>query len=185
MKLIILAITLLTSVTFAVGKTVKCDDKENIYKTCGDQKAPFAAAVEKAKRENKIIMITFGADWCPWCRSLHAVLSGSEFKKLLAKEKIGDKSLAAQITFANIGVSHRVGDDREAVLSGREIFAQIALDTKSGEQKIDGMPYLVFYDPAKGKAVFRESGNLEKGDDTVNHDPVKIIAAIKESLAKM
>jgi thiol-disulfide isomerase/thioredoxin len=169
----------------AESKTAKCDDKANIYKTCSDQKAPFAAAVAKAKKENKIMVITFGADWCPWCRSLHSVMTGKEFQDALASEKAKDKTLASQLMFANVGVSHKIGDTRESVPNGHEIFAQIATDTKSGEQKINGMPYLVFYNPASGKAVFRDSGNLEKAGDGVGHDPGKIVAAIKEAVGKL
>ena len=32
-------------------------------------------AVTRATREDKRILLLFGANWCPWCRRLHAALS--------------------------------------------------------------------------------------------------------------
>ena len=32
-------------------------------------------AVVQATRENKRILLLFGANWCPWCRRLHAALT--------------------------------------------------------------------------------------------------------------
>lgn len=35
----------------------------------------IAKAVAQAKREDKRILLLFGANWCPWCRRLHAALT--------------------------------------------------------------------------------------------------------------
>jgi thiol:disulfide interchange protein len=44
-----------------------------------DAKAPaeklVADAVAQAKREDKKVLLFFGANWCPWCRRLHAALT--------------------------------------------------------------------------------------------------------------
>ncbi len=48
--------------------------KPLIYKVCADQMALFTEAVEKAKTENKLLMVKVGATWCPWCHSLHKMV---------------------------------------------------------------------------------------------------------------
>ncbi len=35
----------------------------------------LADAISQAKREDKRILLLFGANWCPWCRQLHRALS--------------------------------------------------------------------------------------------------------------
>lgn len=44
-----------------------------------DAKAPagklVADAVAQAKREDKKVLLLFGANWCPWCRRLHTALT--------------------------------------------------------------------------------------------------------------
>jgi thioredoxin-related protein len=33
-------------------------------------------ATTQAQREHKRVLLLFGANWCPWCRRLHAALTG-------------------------------------------------------------------------------------------------------------
>ena len=35
----------------------------------------IADAVTQASREDKRVLLLFGANWCPWCRRLHAALT--------------------------------------------------------------------------------------------------------------
>ena len=42
-----------------------------IYDPAADAKAELAAAVVKAKAENKQVLIQVGGNWCPWCIRLH------------------------------------------------------------------------------------------------------------------
>lgn len=161
-----------------------CSDKNKIYKTCSDQRAIFDEAVARAKRENKILFITFGADWCPWCQSLNRTFESPEFQKELAKKRGKRPPLKDRLIFAKIGVSHVVAGRKDRITGSYEIFDQIARDTASGEQKINGIPYLVFYNPNKQEAVFRDSGNLEKKGGKVAHDPKKILKAIDQAIQR-
>ncbi len=47
-----------------------------------DPKAPaeelIAAALTRAEREHKRVLLFFGANWCPWCRRLHRVFAAHE-----------------------------------------------------------------------------------------------------------
>jgi protein disulfide-isomerase len=61
--------------------TVRADEGE-LWQT------DFAAAKEKAKSENKLILVDFtGSDWCPWCIKLHTeVFDKDEFKTAAPKQ---------------------------------------------------------------------------------------------------
>ena len=42
----------------------------SVYDEAADAKADVAAAVAKAKKEKKRVLVTLGANWCGWCRAL-------------------------------------------------------------------------------------------------------------------
>ena len=44
-------------------------------------------AVQQATRENKRILLLFGANWCPWCRRLHAALTKDPAVQARLREK--------------------------------------------------------------------------------------------------
>jgi len=46
----------------------------------------LAAAVERAKRENKLVFLHFGAPWCGWCRHLENWAAQPSVASLLAKD---------------------------------------------------------------------------------------------------
>ena len=69
MKNIILAITLLFGVTILHAQQSKP------YKDNQDARADLKAAIAQAQKENKNILIQFGGNWCPWCRSFHALVT--------------------------------------------------------------------------------------------------------------
>ena len=49
----------------------------DIYDTKADGENLIDAALLRAKREDKRVLILFGANWCPWCRRLHQTLSSA------------------------------------------------------------------------------------------------------------
>ncbi len=47
------------------------------------------AALSKARSEDKVVLVTFYADWCIWCKKLdETTLSDSEVVSLLAKKTV-------------------------------------------------------------------------------------------------
>ena len=67
-----------------------------VYDEAADGRADVAAAVAKAKQENKRVLVTLGANWCGWCRSLERTLSK-------------DESVAAELGKAYVPVKLDVG----------------------------------------------------------------------------
>ena len=45
--------------------------KAPIYDESADARAQIAAALAKAKKENRRVLIQWGANWCHWCHLLH------------------------------------------------------------------------------------------------------------------
>lgn len=72
MKRLILLIALIsfsTSMLFAQTEGV------HIYNPQADAKADIAAAVKKAKAENKQVLLQIGGNWCPWCVKLDGFMA--------------------------------------------------------------------------------------------------------------
>ncbi len=51
-----------------------CNDSGKIYKICSDQEAAYRGKFGDAKDQNKMLVVVIGAEWCPWCLSLHKML---------------------------------------------------------------------------------------------------------------
>lgn len=47
-----------------------------LYDECGDQFAILKEAVEEAKKTGKVVIVSYGAEWCIWCHALDAHLKG-------------------------------------------------------------------------------------------------------------
>lgn len=54
---------------FGQEKAKPYNDNQNI-------RADLGVAVQKAKAENKHVLVQFGGNWCPWCLRFHALVNG-------------------------------------------------------------------------------------------------------------
>jgi len=52
------------------------DGKAKIYDECGDQLGLIESAMKKAKSENKIVLVSYGAEWCIWCHVFESYIKG-------------------------------------------------------------------------------------------------------------
>ena len=121
-----------------------------VYDEAADAKADVAAAVAKAKKEKKRVLVTLGANWCGWCRSLDRT-----FTK--------DEKVAAAIAKSYVPLKVDVG----------KINKNLDLTASWGADLKKGVPLLVVLD-GTGKAVkVQETGALEAGK---GHDPEKVLA---------
>ncbi len=121
-----------------------------VYDEAADAKADVAAAVAKAKKGKKRVLVTLGANWCGWCRSLDRT-----FTK--------DEKVAAAIAKSFVPVKVDVGRMKKNL----DLAASWGADAKKG------IPLLVVLD-GDGKAVkVQDTGSLEAGK---GHDPEKILA---------
>lgn len=59
----------------------KCKNgKAKLYDECSDQIPIFQEALKQAKKSNKTLLISYGAEWCIWCHILEAYIEGKKTK---------------------------------------------------------------------------------------------------------
>lgn len=149
----------------------KCDDAGKIYKVCSDQEAAYGRKLEEAKRAKKMLVVVLGADWCPWCRSLHTMLQEPKFGRGFAKKYI----------LADVGMFN----GKVKVPSGESILAKIQVHAHD-PKKIEGIPVLAVVSPKSGKAVLIDTEPLEKNTATAKgHDPAKVLAALEKAAGEV
>lgn len=126
-----------------------------IYDPDADAKAQIAAAVERAGRENRVILLMFGGNWCPWCHRLHEL-------------------------FAADGAIRRVLQDRYLVLLvdvGEKPGQPLNQDLVDRYRvKGFGYPALAVLDKGGKLLCAQSTGVLEKGK---GHDPAKVLNFLK------
>ena len=65
--------TIWVTLPFLFVLAIADDSNAKIYNEDADAKADIAAAVQKAKAENKHVLVKIGGNWCGWCKILHKV----------------------------------------------------------------------------------------------------------------
>ena len=61
--------------------------RANLYDETADGGKQIAEALAIAKRENKRVLLQFGANWCGWCHKLHALFrSNTAIAALLQRD---------------------------------------------------------------------------------------------------
>ena len=136
-------------------------EKTLVYDEKADAVMDIAAAVAHAKKENKRVLIQWGANWCGWCTLLHDLYKSDK--------KISRKLLYEyDVVYVDIG---RMEKNKELA---EKYNAYLAM-------KKDGVPYLTILD-SDGKVVNNhDTGSLEKGKV---HDPEKVLTYLTEHEAK-
>lgn len=166
--LLVLAIGFSLSAEAAIEK---CSDEGKVYKVCSAQDSTFEAALMKAKKESKKVLLVVGADWCPWCISLHHHFENPEVQREFAEKYV----------MAEVGLYK----ERDKVPSGEKVLKQV-LAYAGKEKAPEGIPLLAVIDPATKKAVFIDTAPLEKNTKTTKgHDPKKLKAAIEKNTARL
>jgi len=138
------------------------DPKSVVYDEKADAKADIAAALARAKRDNKRVLIQWGANWCSWCKLLHASLQS-------------DKEIAKAIFYEYEVVRVDVGGFDKNLDLAASFGAKL---------KESGIPYLTLLD-ADGKALAnQDTGSLELADkQKPGHDRAKILDLLAKNQA--
>lgn len=115
----------------------------DIYDVHADGAAQVDSAVASATAGHKRILLVFGANWCIWCRRLHAVFE---------KDPTVNKALREFIV-VDIDVNKRNGVNRNA-----------AIVTKYGVPIDAGIPAIAVLDSGGRLLSLKDTGELEDGD---------------------
>jgi len=127
------------------------------YDIHADGTAQIADALGKASREHKHVILDFGANWCIWCKRLHATFE---------KDPAVAKALEKDFVVVMVDINTRHGEARNA-----------AVNTKYGDPIEHGIPVLVVLDSNGKQLITKDSGDLEEGD---GHSPAKILAFLSQ-----
>lgn len=146
-----------------------CVDTDKIYKVCTDQNPKLEELKQQATNQKKLVLITFGAEWCGWCKSLHA-----QFEKPEAT-----KRLDTQFILSDIGVY--MYDSPKKTESGVQILNHLLHVNKMSKSIINGFPIMAVVDPKTEKAIFIPTGNLEENKNGKGHDIEKVFAALTKA----
>jgi thiol-disulfide isomerase/thioredoxin len=154
---------LIGSATVAAGRDEPppAQDKKNkrpdIYDGSADAAAQIEQALKIAKRDNKRVLLQFGANWCGWCHKLHELIKTDQDIK---------KTLSFEYEVVMIDVDNRGGPRRNQ-----------AVNDRYGNPIKHGLPVLVVLDADGKQLVTQETGSLEKGAE---HDPAKVLAFLNQ-----
>lgn len=125
----------------------------NIYNPNADAKAEIAAAINKAKQENKHVFIQIGGNWCPWCVKLHNFMNAdSTISEILTKNYV--------VVKVNYSKENKNLD---------------VLEKLEKPQRF-GFPVLVILNSNGNRIHTQDSGLLESGD---GYDRKKILNFLK------
>lgn len=118
--------------------------RSDIYDASADPRADIAAALNQARREDKRVLLHYGANWCSWCHLLHAHFAEVEDVKAILDE-------------------HYI-----VVLVDNDAHPEVA--TGYGTDA-SSLPYLSVLDADGNKLTDQDTGLLQTGSE---HDPVKV-----------
>jgi beta-lactamase regulating signal transducer with metallopeptidase domain len=124
------------------------EQRKLIYDPAADSKADITAALQKAKQENKRVMLLFGDNWCSWCHRLHKILSENDVLASLMREHY------------------------ELVMVNVDNYRDL-LTTYDKDKTEKGFPFITILD-ADGNVLRNQNTNiLEKGDG-YNIDRIRV-----------
>jgi thiol-disulfide isomerase/thioredoxin len=132
-------------------------ERPPVYDEAADANAQIAAALERAKKDNKRVLVQWGANWCGWCVKLHDLFkSDREISKLLLNEY--------EVVYIDVG----------------RFDKHIDVAEKYGA-KFRGIPHLTVLDGSADIIANLNTGILEKD---AGHDPAKVKGFLELTKAK-
>ncbi len=127
---------------------------KNIYDAEADAEADIRNAISKAQRDNKRVLLIFGANWCPWCQALHQLLENN-------KEILSFMSDNYEVVLVDLGKRDR----------------NMEIDARYGSPNKLGLPAIVVLEKDGTQLHSQETGSLEfpKDHSQKGHDPAKVM----------
>ncbi|GAA4334516.1 hypothetical protein GCM10023149_41930 [Mucilaginibacter gynuensis] len=127
----------------------KAQDTAKLYNPAADAKAEIAAAVKKAAKEHKNVLLQLGGNWCSWCL---------KFNKLVTND--ADLTKYLNDNYVTVHVNYSKENKNEAVLASL------------GYPQRFGFPVFVVLDGKGNRLHTQNSGYLEEGD---GHSKAKVM----------
>ncbi|MGE0698468.1 MAG: hypothetical protein AB7O57_05175 [Hyphomicrobiaceae bacterium] len=119
-----------------------------VYRVCDDQMTYLTQSIEEARREGKLLIVTVGATWCPWCAALQRAMPGPDFFG-----RKGDAiDYARAFKHIEIGLSTSHKGKNALIYSGDAVVK--ALLARAGGVELEAIPFIFMLDPAQPQRVF-------------------------------
>jgi thiol:disulfide interchange protein len=149
------AVILLTSMIGppVMGADTASQSRPAIYDESADGGKQITDALAQAKKENKRVLLQFGANWCGWCHKLHKLCET-------------DAGIAAKLKEAYVVVLVDVNKGHNEETNKRY-----------NNPTRFGLPVLVVLDEDGKALTTQDTGKLEEGD---HHSPAKELAFLNE-----
>ncbi len=128
--------------------------REPIYDEQADATKEIEQALAKAKKENRRVLIQWGANWCGWCYRLHDVMKdNAEIRRKLMYEY--------DVVLVDIG---KLDKNEELI------------EKYHAELKTEGVPYLTVLDGDGNVVTNQETASLEsKEEGKAEHVPEAVL----------
>ncbi|MFN5051630.1 MAG: thioredoxin family protein [Planctomyces sp.] len=123
-----------------------------IYMEAANGEELIAAALKRAQRDHKHVLIEWGGNWCGWCWKLHDVFHNESTVQPLVHEEF-------ELVLIDQGKNN-------------ELMLKYA-----GEAGVSGFPHLTVLDSAGAVLTNQETGSLEVGPQ---HDPQRVAAFLQK-----
>ena len=138
------------------GPDAVFDPADLPYDDSADARIVVADARQQAVEAGQFLMITFGANWCRDCRTLHHILKTDDVKAFTN----------GVVQFANVDVGK--------FNRNREVAAELGIDLTRG------IPVAIFYDPAGNTIGTTNDGQLEPARYYTSKQILKFVRDIVE-----
>lgn len=143
-------------------KKAQPERRQPVYDESADAGEQIAAALAKAKKENRRVLIQWGANWCGWCVQLHDHMrADAELRRKLLYEY--------DLVHVDIGRFDK----------NLDLAERYGADVKG-----NGVPFLTILDGDGAVLANQETGSLEASDDPDHsHDSAKLMSFLTEHQA--
>ncbi len=148
------------------------------YPVCADQIVLLAEALDEARRSRRLLLIEFGATWCPSCRGLQHALRDPA----LLGADLASGTLSRDIVKVSIGLSMVTGGRMRAVDSGEAILTRL-LASEPGV-RMRAYPLIALINPDDASRAFvRNLDDIVLDGARVPAEPLaRLLAAARDHL---
>jgi thiol-disulfide isomerase/thioredoxin len=119
-----------------------------VYAVCADQMALLAEALRTARTTRKLVLVTFGATWCPWCAALQRAMPSAE----LLGSADSPTELGRRFHHIDIGLSMVYKARRADIPSGKAALAHLL--AFAPQTQIRAIPFLAIVSPQTPERVY-------------------------------
>jgi thioredoxin-related protein len=140
---------LLISTAFLLITTISFAQEKKLYNPSADADKDIAAAIVKAKAENKMVLLQGGGNWCSWC---------IEFARFCKADKKIDSVINASFVWYHLNYSKEN--------ENKKLFA------KYGYPQRFGFPVFIILDGNGNRIHTQNSSYLEDGKKSYSKDKI-------------